>query len=107
MFGVFQPLDILALINAIEADGAQVSLPTDVTAAEVTAFLDVNGDGSFFANDILFAINEFNIPGFSQGQGEGEAEGEGFAFLEEDDYDLLPSLINDDDLDLLASSMVV
>ena len=66
--GVVTPLDVLALVNYLNAQPGR-ALPR--RAAPPPAYYDVNQDGRCTPLDVLLVINQLN--GQSAGRGEGEA----------------------------------
>jgi len=70
------PLDVLLIINDINAGGAR-TLPDQRDDGQ--SYVDVNGDGSITPVDVLVIINSIN--GQSAGSGEGEAATEAFAYM--------------------------
>jgi hypothetical protein len=73
--GFVSPIDVLLLINYINANWPNVTLPSPRPPG--APFYDVNGDGSATSLDVLLVIGQIN---FENSQGEGEyfvtAEGE-------------------------------
>jgi subtilase family serine protease len=77
--GLVSPLDVLALINAINIGRGSEGLPEyDPESAEAFYFFDVMGDGDLSPLDVLQVINAINS---SQMEAEGES-GQGSKFAE-------------------------
>ncbi len=87
------PLDVLLIVNEINANG-----PQDLAQVNFQAppFVDVNGDGFCTALDALLVINFIN----DRAAGEGEASGQEEVWTESLDW-LAPSA---EDLELLTWS---
>ncbi|MFN9850250.1 MAG: dockerin type I domain-containing protein, partial [Planctomycetota bacterium] len=66
------PLDVLAIINLLNARGA--SIPVD-DLPDSTDYVDVNGDNQVDPLDVLALINFINAGGNTNRKGEGEGEG--------------------------------
>jgi hypothetical protein len=72
--GLVSPLDVLALINAINLGRGSAPLPEyDPESDESFYFFDVLGDGDLSPLDVLQVINAINT---SQTEGEGESDQE-------------------------------
>ncbi|MCU0707444.1 MAG: right-handed parallel beta-helix repeat-containing protein [Pirellula sp.] len=67
--GFVSPLDVLALINDINANGSR-RLPTNVP--DTRPYLDPNNNGSIEPLDVLMIINFINSGGGSNGEGESD-----------------------------------
>jgi uncharacterized delta-60 repeat protein len=64
------PLDVLAIINLLNARGA--SIPVD-DLPDSTDYVDVNGDNQVDPLDVLAVINFINAGGSGAGEGEGSS----------------------------------
>ncbi|MFN7734230.1 MAG: cadherin domain-containing protein [Pirellula sp.] len=69
--GVITPLDVLAIVNDINAAGSR-QLP--LNSPDTNPAVDINGDGFVNPLDVLLLVNRLNSPGSPLGEGEGAPE---------------------------------
>jgi hypothetical protein len=69
--GVITPLDVLAIVNDINASGSR-QLP--LNSPDTNPAVDINGDGFVNPLDVLLLVNRLNSPGSPLGEGEGSQE---------------------------------
>jgi VCBS repeat-containing protein len=75
--GVTSPIDVLLLINYLNANGSHVL----TTALPGISFPDTNGDNNISPADVLVVVNQLNSPG--SGEGEGLAQGTSIDLVEQ------------------------